>query len=107
MGSTGTEDQDFADDSGRERSLQMQLDCGAHATADPAASIRLKRRKNILRHFEVLSLGKEDYLGALNTIAGGGWIGAKIYNVLLLRCAARCAVERIYTFKSGTSGTGT
>jgi hypothetical protein len=36
-------------------------------------------------------------LEALNTMASGGWIGAKIYDVLLLRCAARCAVERIYT----------
>ena len=54
--------------------------------------------ENILPHFEVVSLGKEDYLEALNTMARGGWIGAKIYDVLLLRCAARCAVKRIYTF---------
>jgi predicted nucleic acid-binding protein len=53
---------------------------------------------NILPHFEVVPIGKEDYLEALNTMAGGGWIGAKIYDALLLRCAARCAVERIYTF---------
>jgi predicted nucleic acid-binding protein len=57
--------------------------------------------ENILPHFEVLSLGKEDYLEALHTMVGGGWIGAKIYDVLLLRCAARCAVERIYTFNLG------
>ncbi|MBI1791409.1 MAG: PIN domain-containing protein [Acidobacteria bacterium] len=56
---------------------------------------------NILPHFEVVSLGKEDYLEALNTTAGGGWSGAKIYDALLLRCAARCAVERIYTFNLG------
>ena len=48
-----------------------------------------------------MSLGKEDYLAALNTMASGGWIGTKIYDVLLLRCAARCAVERIYTFNLG------
>lgn len=53
---------------------------------------------NILPHFEVVSLGKENYLEALNTMASGGWIGAKIYDALLLRCAATCAVERIYTF---------
>jgi hypothetical protein len=40
-------------------------------------------------------------LEALNTMASGGWIGAEIYDVLLLRCAARCAVERIYTFNLG------
>ena len=54
--------------------------------------------ENILPHFEVVSLGKEDYLEALNTMASGGWIGAKIYEALLLHCAARCGVERIYTF---------
>jgi predicted nucleic acid-binding protein len=56
---------------------------------------------NILPHFEVISLGKEDYLEALNTMASGGWIGAKIYDALLLRCAAGCEVERIYTFNLG------
>ena len=56
---------------------------------------------NILPHFEVVSLGKEDYLEALNTVATAGWIGAKIYDALLLRCAARCSVERIYTLNLG------
>ena len=31
-------------------------------------------------------------------MASGGWMGAKIYDALLLRCAARCAAQRIYTF---------
>jgi predicted nucleic acid-binding protein len=53
---------------------------------------------NILPHFEVVSLGKEDYLEVLNTMASCGWIDAKVYDALLLRCAGRCAVERIYTF---------
>jgi hypothetical protein len=53
---------------------------------------------NILPHFEVVPLGKKDYLEALNTKVSGGWIGAQIYDALLLRGAARCAAERIYTF---------
>jgi predicted nucleic acid-binding protein len=57
--------------------------------------------ENILPHFEVVSLGKEDYLEVVNTMASGGWSGAKIYDALLLRCAARAAVERIYTFNLG------
>ena len=57
--------------------------------------------ENILPHFKVVSLGKKDYLEALNTMANGGWIGAKIYDALLLRCAAGCAAERIYTFNIG------
>ena len=56
---------------------------------------------NILPHFEAVPIGKEDYLEALNTMASGGWIGAKIYDALLLRCAARCGVERVYTFNLG------
>ena len=56
---------------------------------------------NILPHFEVVSLGKEDYLEAINTMVSGGWIGAKTYDALLLRCASRCAVERIYRFNLG------
>jgi predicted nucleic acid-binding protein len=56
---------------------------------------------NILRHFEVVSIGKDDYLKVLNTVGSSGWIGAKIYDGLLLRCAARCEAERIYTFNLG------
>jgi predicted nucleic acid-binding protein len=53
---------------------------------------------NILPHFEIVDLGKEDYLEALNMMTSGGWFGAKIYDALLLQCATRRAVERIYTF---------
>jgi predicted nucleic acid-binding protein len=56
---------------------------------------------NLLPHFEVVSLGKRDYLEALNTMASGGWAGAKIYDALLLRCAAKCEADRIYTFNLG------
>jgi predicted nucleic acid-binding protein len=57
--------------------------------------------ENILPHFEVVSLGKKEYLEAMSTLASGGWIGAKIYDALLLRCAARCSAERIFTFNLG------
>lgn len=57
--------------------------------------------ENILPYFELVLLGKEDYLESLNTMATGGWIGGKIYDALLLHCAARCAAERIYTFNLG------
>ena len=57
--------------------------------------------ENILPHFEVVPLRKEDYLEAMNTMASGGWSGAKIYDALLLGCAARSMVERIYTFNLG------
>ena len=54
--------------------------------------------ENILPNFEVVPIGKGDYLDALNTVASGGWSGAQIYDALLLRCAAKCMAERIYTF---------
>ncbi|MBV9504738.1 MAG: PIN domain-containing protein [Acidobacteriia bacterium] len=54
--------------------------------------------ENILPNFEVVPVGKEDYLKALTAAAEGGWIGGKTYDALLLRCAAICGVERIYTF---------
>jgi len=54
--------------------------------------------ENILTHFEVVTVDQEDYLEALETVANAGWIGAKIYDALLLRCTAKCEAERIYTF---------
>jgi predicted nucleic acid-binding protein len=66
----------------------------------PAEAARIVT-DNILGHFEVISVGKEGYLEALNTMASGGSMGAKIYDALLLSCAARCAVQRIYTFNLG------
>ena len=50
---------------------------------------------NILPHFEVVPIGKEDYLEAMNTMVSGGWSGARINDALLLRCAAKRPVERI------------
>jgi predicted nucleic acid-binding protein len=54
--------------------------------------------ENIRPHFEIVSLDHEDYFEALQTMAAGGWTGAKIYDALLLGCAAKCGAERIYTF---------
>jgi len=57
--------------------------------------------ENVLPHFEVVFLGEEDYVEVMNTMTSGGWSGARIYDALLLRCAARSGVERIYTFNLG------
>jgi predicted nucleic acid-binding protein len=56
---------------------------------------------NILPHFEIIPIDKEDYVAALSIVGNGGWSGPKIYDALLLRCAAKRAVERIYTFNLG------
>lgn len=57
--------------------------------------------ENILPHFKDIPLEHEDYLRALDVVGGGGFAGPKIYDVLLLECAARCKVARIYTFNLG------
>ena len=56
---------------------------------------------NILAHFECVPAGKNEYLQALAWVRDGGWSGAKIYDALLLACAAQCPAERIYTFNLG------
>ncbi len=53
---------------------------------------------NLLPHFETVPVSKTDYLGALAAMKDGGWGGAKIYDALLLCCAAKCFVDRVYTF---------
>jgi predicted nucleic acid-binding protein len=53
---------------------------------------------NIVRHIQMVPVGKKDYLYALKSVAEGGWSGAKIYDALIVGCAARCGAERIYTF---------
>lgn len=53
---------------------------------------------NLLTHLEVISLDKSDYMDALQIVRDGGWAGAKIYDALILCCAAKCNAERIYTF---------
>jgi predicted nucleic acid-binding protein len=53
---------------------------------------------NLLPHFEMVPLGKKDYTEALKLVTDGGWGGAKIYDALLLGCAARSGADRIFTF---------
>jgi predicted nucleic acid-binding protein len=50
---------------------------------------------NLLPHFECVPVDQKDYLDAMSTMTKGGWTGAKIYDALLLRCAAKCGVDRI------------
>jgi predicted nucleic acid-binding protein len=53
---------------------------------------------NILKNFETIPVEKQDYLEALKIVSESGWPGAKIYDALLLCCASRISVQRIYTF---------
>ena len=53
---------------------------------------------NIVPNFQMVPIVRKDYLEALKTVVEGGWSGAKIYDALILGCAARIEAERIYTF---------
>lgn len=53
---------------------------------------------NIVPNFQMVPIARKDYLEALQTVADGGWSGAKIYDALIVGCAARSGAERIYTF---------
>lgn len=53
---------------------------------------------NIVPHFQMVPIARKDYLEALKTVADSGWSGAKIYDALIVGCAARSGAERIYTF---------
>jgi predicted nucleic acid-binding protein len=53
---------------------------------------------NLLPYFETVPVAKADYLEALSAMKDGGWAGPKIYDALLLRCAAKCNADRVYTF---------
>jgi predicted nucleic acid-binding protein len=63
----------------------------------PAEAVRIIT-DNLLPHFETVPIGKKDYVEAIRLVGSGGWAGGKIYDALLLGCAARCDADRIYTF---------
>lgn len=58
-------------------------------------------RDNILSRFTLVPAGEAEYLQALSDVQYKGLPGAKIYDALLLACAARSGVERIYTLNLG------
>lgn len=53
---------------------------------------------NLLPHFETVPLVRDDYVAVLESVASGLVPGARIYDALLLRAAAKCIPDRIYTF---------
>lgn len=55
-------------------------------------------RDNILKTCSVVAADVAQYQEALIAVTDRGLPGAKIYDALLLACAARSGAERIYTF---------
>ena len=57
----------------------------------------LSIEENVLKHFKTISLVGADYAAFLREAVGSGIQGGTIYDALLLKCAAKAAVDRIYT----------
>lgn len=66
----------------------------------PSEAARIVR-DNVLRICSVVPADAARYLEALATVQEKGLPGAKIYDALLLACAARSGAERVYTFNLG------
>lgn len=66
----------------------------------PSEAARIVR-DNVLRICSVVPADAAQYLEALATVQEKGLPGAKIYDALLLACAARSGAERVYTFNLG------
>jgi predicted nucleic acid-binding protein len=54
--------------------------------------------EEILARFSTVSLDKEEYLATLQKTAGRGLTGGKVYDALLLACAAKSRAQVIYTW---------
>ena len=71
----------------------------AHSLAEVyAAEAQRIVTENILPHFEIVTLTREDYTAVIQDMGARGIPGARIYDALLLRCAAHSAADRILTF---------
>lgn len=57
----------------------------------------LSIEENVLKHFVTIGLTGADYKATLREAVGSGIQGGTIYDALLLKCAIRADVDRIYT----------
>lgn len=58
----------------------------------------LSIEENVIPHFELCSLSGRDYATLVREAALIGIQGGTVYDAVLLKCAAKAGVERIYTF---------
>ena len=85
--------------------------CGIHSLAEVYASMSVLPVKPMIPTEQVLlfveeikarltqvSLEEREYSETIRTAAASGLTGGKIYDALLLQCAAKCQAETIYTW---------
>lgn len=58
----------------------------------------LSIEENIVNHFKVTSLSGADYTALIRDAALSGIQGGTIYDAVLLKCAAKAEVEKLFTF---------
>jgi predicted nucleic acid-binding protein len=52
----------------------------------------------ILPHMELVTLTPKEYREVVRHCAVNGWVGGKVHDAVLLRCAQKAGCDRIYTF---------
>jgi predicted nucleic acid-binding protein len=57
----------------------------------------LSMEENVVKHFKITSLTGGDYTALVREAALSGIQGGTIYDSILLKCAAKAEVDRIYT----------
>lgn len=63
----------------------------------PSEALRILE-ENILPHLQLARLGPEDYREVIRDMASAGWRSGRIYDALILRCAEKQPIDRLYTF---------
>jgi predicted nucleic acid-binding protein len=57
----------------------------------------LSIEENVLKYFKTVSCSGNDYATLLREAAGIGLLGGMIYDALLMKCASKAEVDRVYT----------
>lgn len=60
----------------------------------------LSLEENIIKYFRVVSLTGAEYVALVREAALAGIQGGTVYDAILLKCAAKASVERIYTLNT-------
>lgn len=85
--------------------------CALHSLAEVYATMTALPVKDVIlpeqaflfveevrRRFTLVSLDENEYAETIEQTAGRGFASGRIYDALILRCAAKAAAERIYTW---------
>ncbi len=54
--------------------------------------------EEVRNRLTLVSLNTEEYFAAIQNTASRGFIGGRIYDSLLLACAAKCKAQAVYTW---------